>query len=163
MPIPISYGQVTIADNTATKTGKPETASMEVAITTITPANQAAVETAWGNLLTAMAGVTLGRYVKNAVTLARNITGAQIPATDPLAQRENKWLARYHDATTFQNFQCSIPTADVSLHMANSEFVDLTAGVGLALKTAFEAVVVSPDDSSHSVVLDSLQFVGRNS
>lgn len=163
MPIPISYGQVTIADNTATKTGKPETASAEVAITTITPANQAAVETAWGNLLTAMAGIVIGRFVKNQVTLARNVTGAQIPATDGLAQRENKWLARYHDNTTFQNFQVSIPTADLSLHKPNSEFVDLTVDPGLAFKTAFEAVVVSPDDSSHSVTLDSLQFVGRNS
>lgn len=162
MAIPVSYGQVTLADNTAKSTGKPETASMEVPVTTITPANQAAVVTAWGNLLTAFAGVVLGRFVKNTLTLARDVTGAQIPATDPLAQRENKWLCRYHDATTFQNYVASLPTADLSLHIANSEFVDLTAGAGLAVKTAWEAVVVSPSDASHATVLDSMQFVGRN-
>lgn len=162
MAKPVSFGQVTIADNTAKSDGRPESASMEVPITTITPANQAATVTAWGNLLTAFAGVTLGRYIKNTLTLARDVTGAQIPATDPLAQRENKWLCRYHDATTFEQFVASLPTADLSLHIANSEFVDLTAGAGLAVKTAWEAVVVSPSDAAHAVVLDSMQFVGRN-
>lgn len=163
MAIPVSYYSMTIADNTAKSNGEPETTSTSFPITTLTPANVAATATLAGNLQTALAAITLGRYVKHELVYDRENVGAQIPATSDLAQRENKWLMRYHDATTFQKYQVSVGTADLSKHMANSEFVDLTAGDGQALKTAFEAVVVSPADSTHSVVLDSVQFVGRNS
>lgn len=162
MPQPISYLNVTIADNTKKADGSPETTSTSFPVVTMTPANAAAQITAQGNLLTALAGLTLGRYVKNETIYARNQTGPNIPATDGAAQRENKWLLRYHDAVTYEKFQVSVGTADLTKHMANSEFVDLTAGEGLALKTAFEAVVVSPSDPANAVVLDSVQFVGRN-
>lgn len=162
MPIPLSYFKISIADNTAKSTGEPESSHATVAITTLTPANVAATATLCGNLKTALAALVLGRFIKDELTYTRELLGAQIPATDPLAQRENKWLCRYHDATTFERFQVSFPTADLSKHMTNSEFVDLSAGDGAAFKTAFEAVVVPPTDSSHTVVLDSMQFVGRN-
>lgn len=163
MPLPVSYYQITLADNTAKGNGEPETTSFEVPIITLTPANVAATATLAGNLKTALAGVVIGRFVKDTLTYDRAVNGAQIPATDPLAQRENKWLCRYHDATTFQKYQVSIGTADLSKHMDNSEFVDLTTGAGAAVKTAFEALIVSPADATHSVILDSMQFVGRNS
>jgi hypothetical protein len=163
MALPLSYFQITLADNTAKSNGEPETTSTEVAITTLTPSNVAATETLCGNLKTALAALVLGRFVKNSLTYNRAQNGAQIPADDDLAQRENKWLCRYHDATTYQKFSVSFGTADLSKHKPNSEFVDLATGDGAAFKTAFEAVVVSPADSSHSVVLDSMQFVGRNS
>jgi len=163
MAIPLSYYTITLADNTAKSNGEPEVTSAEVAITTLTPANVAATETLCGNLKTALAAIVLGRFVKNTLTYARTANGAQIPATDPLAQRENKWLARYHDAVTFQKFTVSFGTADLSKHKDNSEFVDLLTGDGAAFKAAFEAVVVSPADASHATVLDSMQFVGRNS
>lgn len=163
MPLPVSFYSMTIADNTAKSTGEPETTSSSFPITTLTPANVAATLTLAGNLQTAIAALVVGRFVKTEATYAREPIGAQIPATDPLAQRENKWLMRYHDATTYQKFQVSVGTADLSKHGTNSEFVDLTAGSGLALKTAFEAVVVSPADATHATVLDSVQFVGRNS
>lgn len=163
MPLPLSYYSITIADNTLDqKTRKPEMTSTEFAISTLTPANAAATETLAGNLAAALAAVTLGNFVKNQIVYARNQSGAVVPATDPLAQRENKWLLRYHDAVNFQNYVVSVGTADLSLKMANSEFVDLTTGAGAAVKTAFEAVVVAPNDSSHATVLDSMQFVGRN-
>lgn len=161
MALPLSYYSITIADNTKKANGEPETTGMSFPVTTLTPANVAAEITKAGNLKVALAAITLGNFIKDESTYARNLL-AQGPAADPLAQRENKWLMRYHDATTYQKFQVSVGTADLTKKMANSEFIDLTAGDGLALKTAFEAVVVSPADSSHSVVLDSVQFVGRN-
>jgi len=94
--------------------------------------------------------------------LQRSVGGLEKKLKAELAQREKKWLARYHDATNGQKFQVSWGTADLSLHMTNSEFLDLSTGAGAALKAAFEDVVVSPNDSSHAVVLDSVQFVGRN-
>jgi len=163
MALPVSYYQITLADNTAKANGEPETTSSEVPIITLTPANVAATATLAGNLQTALAALVIGRFVKNTLTYDRASNGAQIPATDPLAQRENKWLARYHDATNFQKFSVSFPCADLSKLASGEEFLDLTAGVGLAVKEAFEDVVVSPNDSSHTVVLDTMQFVGRNS
>jgi hypothetical protein len=85
------------------------------------------------------------------------------PSSNVLAQRENKYLARYHGTTLNQKFQVSFGTADLSLLPSHSEFLDLTTGPGEALKSAFDAVVKSPDDSSEAVSLDSVQFVGRNS
>jgi len=57
----------------------------------------------------------------------------------------------------------SYPVADLSQLPSGSEFIDLTADPGMTVKADFEAIVVSPDDSSHSVTLNSIQFVGRSS
>lgn len=161
MALPLSFFGATVADNTVKGNGEPETSSWQVAITTCTPANVAATETACGNLLTAIQAVGLGSNQNKQLTYARTFLAAT-PAASQLAQRENKWLARYHDATTFKKYTVSWPCADLTKLASGEEFLDLTADPGLALKTAFEAVVVSPDDSTHAVVLDSVQFVGRN-
>lgn len=161
MALPTSFLTQTKSDNTATKSGEAETTNWRVAVTTINAGNFTAQATKLTTLDGAVAAITLGRTIRTA-TLVNVFEQANTPASDPLAQRENKWLARYHDATNGQKFQVSWGTADESLHMTNSEFLDLTTGAGAALKTAFEDVVVSPNDASHSVVLDSVQLVGRN-
>lgn len=161
MPLPLSWYSITVNDHTLKGNGQPETTSMQIPVTTLSPANVAAQITLANNLQTALAAITLGVFAKSESTYARNLLGVE-PAASPLAQRENKWLMRYHDATTFQKFQVSIGTADLTLINLNTEFLDLTVDEGLALKTAFEAVVVSPADSTHATVLDSVQFVGRN-
>jgi len=162
MALPVSSYSVTIADNTLKPNGEPETTTLSVPVITLTPGNAAATVTLMGNLSAAIAAITLGNFLKNEVTYAANRLGIG-PAASTLAQRENKWLIRYHDATTYQKFQSSIGTADLSLLPDNEEFLDISADEGLALKTAFEAVVVSPADAAHTVVVDSIQFVGRNS
>lgn len=160
MALPVSYYTLTIADNTV-RNGQPETTSVAVPITTLTSGNVVAQTTLVGNLQTAIAALTIGNLLKSEMLFSRTLIGAGA-AADPLAQRENKLLLRYHDAVEFQKFQVSIGTFDLTFLIANSEYVDLAAGAGLALKTAFEAVVVSPADSAHAVILDSAQFVGRN-
>jgi len=162
MAIPVSFYSLTLADNTVKANGEPETTSTSVPTTTLTPANVAAQATLGGNLKTAIAAITLGTFMKDELTYARAILG-NTPASSNLAQRENKWLLRYHDATNYQKYSVSVGTADLSLLPDHTEFLDLTAGAGAGLKTAFEAFVVSPNDASHSVILDSAQFVGRNS
>lgn len=161
MAKPTSFASFTVADNTLKNSGEPETGSFEGAIATQTPSNVAATVTAIGNFITAMAGLCIGNVLKDELIYARAKpnTGA---ASDPLAQRENKWLCRYHDNTNLLKFRMSIPCADLSKHMTNSEFVDLSTGAGASFKTAFEALYVSPDDPSHAITLDSMQFVGRN-
>lgn len=162
MALPVSFLTQTKSDNTLKANGDAETTSWRLPVTTINAGNFTAQATKLTTLDGAIAAITLGRTIRTA-TLVNVFEQAATPASDPLAQRENKWLARYHDATNGQKFQVSWGTADLSLHMANSEFLDLSTGAGAALKTAFEDVVVSPNDSSHTVVLDSVQFVGRNS
>lgn len=83
-------------------------------------------------------------------------------STDPLAQRENKWLFRYH-RTSDADFKYTReqPLADLTNLVAGTEVIDLAAGVGLALKTEFELNVVDPIDAS-AVILDSVTFVARN-
>lgn len=162
MAIPTSFMLETYNDNTQKANGEPESASIRLPIATLSAANLVAKLALVAALRTAFAGVVIGVDAKQEITLKSDIFSRnRAPST--AAQRENKWLLRYHDAVTYKKFSGSLPTADLSLLPDGSEFLDLTADPGLALKTAFEAIVVSGDDDSHATVLDSAQFVGRNS
>lgn len=88
---------------------------------------------------------------------------AKTNAASPLAQREVKWLCRYQSSTdsTAPVYRCEIPTADLSLLANNTEFLDLSAGAGATFKSAFEAIVVTPDAAEDAVTLLSVQFVSR--
>lgn len=162
MAIPVSYFGVTVADNTVKSNGEPESSSWQIPIITLTPADVAATETLCGNLLIAVQNISLGSNLNSNLTYARHILGAS-PAASTAAQRENKWLCRYHDTTTYKKYTVSLPCADLTKLVSGSEFLVLTGGPGAAFKTAFEALVVPPDNSSNVVALDSVQFVGRNS
>lgn len=161
MALPVSFLSLTQADNTLKGNGTPETTTVTLPVITISAANLVAQTTLHDALIAALLDITIGNALKRELTAARTILGS-LPSSDPNSQRENKYLMRYHGATLLEKFQASIGCADLSKHMAHSEFIDLTADEGLALKTAFEAVVRSPGDSSEGVVLDSVQFVGRN-
>ncbi len=87
--------------------------------------------------------------------------GSQVPPADELANRGDKWLARAQDSTTGKIFTHELGTADFSqLPSPTSDFLDLTAGVGLALKTAFDAAYESPEGNTG--VLLSVQQVTRS-
>lgn len=161
MALPHSYFTQTIADNTVKPNGSPEITSYSVPITTLTAGNVVAKEILVANLLAAVDAIILGQDQKTEIVFDRGIVSYS-PAASQLAQRENKWLCRYHGTTLHQKFQVSIGTADLTQLPNHSEFLDLTGGVGAALKTAFEAIVVSPDDAGEAVILDTVQFVGRN-
>lgn len=163
MALPSSFLSLTLADNTAKSNGTAETTNASVPIITMTPSNAADTITAIGNLKTALAAITLGTQIKTDVVYSR-VEAANVPVDDVLAQRENKWLVRYHDATSGQKYVVSFGTADLSqLPATHTEFLDIVtdASVGKNFKVAFEAVVKSPADASHAVVVDSIQFVGR--
>lgn len=162
MALPVSFWGQTLNDNTLKSNGEPESGNFRLPITTLTAANLVAQQALLATLAAAIAGVTMGT-VRHTTTLLEETVGTSNPAASTLAQRENKYLLRMHDVTTGQKFRASLPTADLSILPNNSEFLDLTAGAGQALKDALEAVVKSPFDASHAVSLDSAQFVGRNS
>jgi len=137
-----------------------EPAGIGLFVRTLTAANLAAQQALHTALFNTLADCTLGIVVKQETVISDTVI-ASGPATSPLSQRENKWLIRYHDASTGDKLTASLPNADLTLLGTNSEYMDPTGAEFLALKAAFEAVVYSPDNAN-LVVLDSLQFVGRN-
>jgi len=161
MAKPGSFFEQEIADNTIRSNGAPTTTHWRVPITELTAGNLTAKNALIAALAEAVDAVIIGQIQKGVTILGTGYVSTS-PASSALAQRENKWLCRYHDATTNDKFTVSIGTADLTLLANHSEFLDLTASVGADLKSAFEAIVVSPLDDTHAVVLDTVQFVGRN-
>jgi len=161
MAKPTSFYSVTYADNTLKNETDPETSSFEVPVTTLTAANLVAQTALINDLQIAVDNLTIGQLNKTAII--QNRTQVSISnSPNVAAQRECKLLLRYHDNTDFTKFRVSIPTFDLTALESGNEYLDLEADEGLALKTAFEAIVRSPNDASHAVTLDSAQHVGRN-
>jgi len=158
---PQSFYSETIADNTVKTNGAPETSTWQVAIAELTAANVVAQEGLLTTLSSAVGNIILGNLIRTQIVLSRDEISSA-PAALQAAQRENKLLLRYHGATSNQKFSVSIPTFDLTLLPNHSEFLDLTVGDGATLKSAFEAVVKSPNNDTEVVILDSAQFVGRN-
>lgn len=102
-----------------------------------------------------------GVAVKAVVTIPNVVDGGTPgPSTDKDAQRGNKWLFRVYDSVGQKTYTHEIGTADNTvLPTAADDFIDLTAGVGLALKTAWDAVYLSPDGNAGSLL--SVQQVNR--
>lgn len=156
----ISFYFQTLYDSTINR-GKPESTTWEVPIATLTAANLVAKTVLIGNLKTAVAALVLGNVHQDAIIQDRTVI-SDLAAATQLAQRENKLLIRYHSGTTLKKYQVSIGTFDLTQLPVHDEFLDLTAGTGLALKTAAEAIMVNPDDATDPIIVDSAQFVGRN-
>lgn len=161
MAVPVSFYSETIADNTVKANGEPESSSWQVAIAPLTAANVVAQTALLATLSTAVEAVVIGNLLNTQVIFHKDAISSA-PAALQAAQRENKLLIRYHGATSNQKFRTSLPTFDLTLLPNHSEFLDLTTSPGDALKAAFEAVVRNPNDSSEVVIVDTAQFVGRN-
>jgi len=157
-----SFAGWTYNDNTVKDNGQPESSNFEVAIIPLTAGNVVATAGLVDALTTAIEAVTLGNLAKTTLVFERDEISTA-PAALQAAQRENKLLLRYHGSTSNRKMRCSIPCFDLTQLPNHSEFLDLTTGVGDALKDAFEAVVRNDQDGAEAVILDSAQFVGRNS
>ena len=114
MAPPVSFYEVTFRDYSK------ELSHCKVGLVTITAGNFAATMTNLATLLTALEGVSIGVAAKDAVIAKRDILSALAPSNQ-FAQRESKWLARYHDNTTSQIYRFEIPCADASLLATNSD------------------------------------------
>jgi hypothetical protein len=120
-------------------------------------ASEIAANTALG---VAIAGITRGTVTR--ITYGNEIDSPGVNS-DPLAQRENKWLIRYHDTTTGKNHKVELGTADLmALDPNNRGYAYIGDGdVVDAFVSAFEAFVLAPE-TNNAVAIDSIQFVGRN-
>lgn len=85
--------------------------------------------------------------------------GSTVP-TSELCNRGDKWLLRFQDSVKGNKYTHELGTADYTqLPSSTSDNLDLTAGVGLALKNALDAVYESP--LGNTGVLLSVQQVTR--
>jgi len=160
MARPVSRASQTLQDYGTPGSGSgAEKSSWAYWMSTLTAANIVAQLGLVSALNTAVLAITRGSQAATNV-LAVSTQSAVVNA-DPLAQREVKWLVRYHD-TASTKFTLEIPTADLSLLDAGTEFLNLEDGGPIeAFVTAFQDVVKSPDDPTLTVTVDSIQFVGR--
>jgi len=133
--------------------GKPTSMSMGVDSGVTDPEIQAIAD--------AIDAVILGAAIKAVKTTDTVIdVGSATPPADSDANRGNKWLLRIQDGTNGKIFKHEIGCADNSqLPTPNTDFLDLTAGVGLALKTAVEAAYESPYGNTGTLL--SVQQVNR--
>jgi len=159
MAIPVSFYTLSFVD------WNKERSATSVAVATMTPANAAATITALGALKTALVGISLGREVEENIVYARNrLASPGSGASIESAQRESKYLLRYYDAVDFTQYTVEVPCAAHALLVSRSDSVDLTLSplpaAWDALKTAFEAIVKSPN--GNAVILTEAIFSGRN-
>lgn len=99
--------------------------------------------TQMGDLTTAIMAIVLG--VKVGSGWGDNDSFVAAPPASKLAQRGVKWTLQGRDTVTGVPVMNHVPTANLTLLPAgDTEDLDLTAGVGLALKTAYDALVKSP-------------------
>jgi len=115
-------------------------------------------------LRAAVDGITLGVQAANAIVMDKTVVSAARP-TSPVAQREMKWLVRYHGVDDGKKWSVEIPTPDITLTdilIPGTDLADLTQAQMAAFVTAFETTVRPPGNDTSLVVVDSVTLVGRN-
>lgn len=144
-----------------------ESSTASFPMTTLTAINITAELIEVGALRDATIAITHGTGWKDKFINNAQILNADLPTT-PLAQRENKWLVRYHGVDNDKKWSLEIPCAallsptDENRLLPGSDFADLTQTEMAAFVSAFETTVRPPDSNTSLVVVDSIQFVGRN-
>lgn len=138
-----------------------ETTTFRVNTADLTAANfdaQVALNVALG---VGIVGITRGHLQK--ISYGNEIVSPAVP-DDPLSQRENKWLIRFHDVVNnVAQSPIELGTADLTMLDPNNRgYAHIGDGGAVdAFVDAFEAYVLSKD--GNAVAIDSIQFVGRNS
>lgn len=147
----------TINDNTVVNS-RPERTNFGFNVNNLTAANWDATETAVGQLITALGNVSIGVIYKTQTAQVNE--NPDVPASSPLAQRENKWRVTMVGGGETTNF--TIGCADLTLLEANTENMADNAQRA-ALITALEALVTASDGTTPMTVQLPIVFVGRNS
>ena len=109
----------------------------------------------------ALDAIILGANIRATKTVATVVDiGSATPPADLNANRDHKWLLRFQDGLNGNIYTHEIGTADpAQLPAPTSDFVSLTAGNGLALKTAIDSLYRSPDNNAGTLL--SVQDVSR--
>lgn len=117
--------------------------------------------TAIGEIASALNAIIRGVAVRGTVTDAIvEVAGSVGPASDTEANRGSKWLIRVNVADENRVAQHEIGTADGTvLASPSADFLDITAGVGLALADAIDAIYQT--DLGNPGLVASIQQVNR--
>lgn len=159
-----------------------ERSSVSIGVENVNSGNIVAITLASANLRTSMEAITLGVFVDREITVSQAFASASTPATDPSAQREEKWLVTYEDISEYSNaptntvfnqgyrkvFTVEIPTANVGLRINNENTIYLRGAsspipnlvVAVDFVNALEAILKSPYGGDASVL--KVEAVGRN-
>lgn len=129
----------------------------------VTVASLPGLLTDWGNLKTAIQGVSIGTLANELLVIDNTLLSGTKP-TDPWAQRELKLKVNYIGNTTQKPFHVTIPCVDLdALTLNDSDEVLLAdSGVMAALVTAMETIMRTPDDDTETITVTSAFIVGRN-
>lgn len=137
-----------------------ESSSVRLEGGAVTAATFDAQEAFMDALVAAIDNLSIGVRYKTEKTFSVVETAKAQPAS-AFAQRESKWLVRYHSSgSAGTRFTAEIPCADLDLlDPARPGGILKTDAKYTAFKAAFEAFV---KDGANSVVVDDVVFVGRN-
>lgn len=154
----MAFGKATISVNDY----EPERSAVKITSTELTAANFDAQVAAFVSFRDALAGITEGLMVSHEIANRNEIVGPKTPASAKTAQRERKWLVRYHAVTGGAPYTMELPCADLdALDPNNRGFAEIgDGGVVDAFVSAFEAFVKT--ESGGNVAVDSIAHVGRN-
>ena len=73
-------------------------------------------------------------------------------STDVDADTRHAWRVLYRDNVLLKQYTVTLRVANPASRRPQTDELDLSAGVGLAFKTAFEAHVLSPDDNAVTIL-----------
>lgn len=148
-----------------------ETSSAKFYNGAITAASLPGYLTNFGNLKTAINGLTLGTLAAEQWVGDNTRLSNDKPA-EPWAQRENKWLVTYEGNTSEKLFQMSLPCANLAAEdeqvppqpvlAQDGETANMNCTLVQDFITAFEAIARTPDDDTETVTVKSIRYVGRN-
>ena len=86
---------------------------------------------------------------------------SNIPPIDSSAQRELYWLVTYETEFGGHARRAAVPTPDLSLLVAGTDFPDFANPAIAAFITAFEAIAVDPTRPDDGVIVYDMQMFGR--
>lgn len=135
-----------------------ETSTFGLRIPDLNAGNIAAQLALLATLRAAVEAVVIGTLRKEETSAITDEIAGVAPA-DGFAQRETKWLVSGVDSTGI-SATLEIPTADLDQLPSGSGTLDLTAGTGLALANALNAVWRSR--AGNAVTVSRIIHVGRN-
>lgn len=136
-----------------------ESSGVGIGMINLTAGNIAAQLALLATLRTAIEGVSLGTLRSEQVIAVTDDIPGVAPA-NAFAQREIKWLVRGVDGVGFVS-TLEIPCADLALLSGGTGQMDISAGAGLALVNALNAVWMSAR-SGTAVDVEAIFHVGRN-
>lgn len=109
-------------------------------------------------LIASLNAVSIGSFGRQSITTEELVAaGTNVRPASELAQKENRFRVQYQDNTTLKLYGFTVPAADLTLLPPGSEYLDLTAGVGLAIKTDFE--LYGRSELGNAITVISIKFV----